>query len=211
MYQNNRRGQRGAAREKHICSESMDTVWSQSGKCLSCMKYSWFLHPRAEEQHTNAGSCGTIPAMQSQACPMCPVTRVLALLSALPAQCNWEILVTEGISNILSPSHKSTAAKSTQFSLLQKQHITCFVWKELKKRVSSQERWRLLTLSAQGQWQSTLRQVTASWADTVAEMQCSCMSPQEGKYLVPELLSTTLVIMCYFCLKSDTHPVCPNE
>lgn len=147
-----------------LALKSVDTVGSQSGKCLSRMKYSWFLHPRAHEQHTNAGSCGTIPAVQSQACPMCPVTRALALLSALPPQCNWEMGNTCYWGHLKHP-----------FSIPQihscKTH-TIFLTTEgahdlYEKSFSSLERCSLLNpLVPQGHWQSILRQVTASWTDS---------------------------------------------
>lgn len=80
MSQSNRRGQRGAARKKYIAFalKPTATVWSQNGKCLSCMKYSWFLHTWAHKQHTNAASCVTTPPVQSQTCLLCPVSKALA-------------------------------------------------------------------------------------------------------------------------------------
>lgn len=125
MSQSNRRGQRGAAREKHaaFARKPMDTVWSQSGKCLLRMKYSWFLHARAHKQHINAASCVTTPIVPSQTCLLHPASKALELPTALPAQCNWEIMVAEGISNILSIP-QLCSCKIHTFSLLQSEHVT---------------------------------------------------------------------------------------
>lgn len=131
MSQSNRRGQRGAARKKYIAFalKPTDTVWSQSGKCLSCMKYSWFLHTWAHKQHTNAASCVTIPPVQNQTCLLCPASKALAYPSALPAQHNQEILVAEGISNILAIPQLNSCKIHT-FSLLQSEHVTGITWKQ---------------------------------------------------------------------------------
>lgn len=128
MFQNNRRGQRGAAREKHVCSEIRG---HGSGPRVGSVCHAWNTPGFYTQGLTNStptqAAVGQFQLCRARLvpCVQWPEPWPCPRLSQHNATGKWEILVTEGISNILFPSHKSTAAKSTQFSLLGKEHTTC--------------------------------------------------------------------------------------
>lgn len=91
MSQNNRRGQRGAAREKHICSEIHEHGQVPEWAVSVMHEISLVSAPKSSLTAEQCRQLWDNSSCAEPGCPMCPATRALALLSALPAQCNWEI------------------------------------------------------------------------------------------------------------------------
>lgn len=127
MSQNNRRGQRGAAREKHVCSEihgqGLVPEWEVSVMheilLVSAPKGSCTAHQRRQLWDSPSHAEPGLADVSSDQSPG------LALSSPSTLQLgNVKYWLLRASQTSFSPP---TAVKSTQFPLLQKEHMTCVV------------------------------------------------------------------------------------